>query len=103
MLPTVVTALLAGSGPKCAARPQLGVEPLVDQPRLHPDRLGLDADHAPQELGEIEHQARPQRFAGHAAAGAAGVHGMRFSAAYCTQATTSAVERGRTTASGRIS
>ncbi len=58
---------------EAAVTPQVGVEPLVDNARLHADRLRFDADHAPQVLGEIDDQSRPQRFAGHAAAAAAGV------------------------------
>ena len=79
MLPTVVTALLAGSGPNSRpCRPQLGVEPLVDHARLHADRFCVDADHAAKMGGEIDHQPRPERFAGHARAGAAGVDGDVF-------------------------
>ena len=74
MLPIVVTAVLAGSGPKMRpSRQQLGVEPLVDDSRLHADRFRIDADDSPHVLGEVDHQPRTQRFARHAAAGAPGV------------------------------
>ena len=66
-------------GPKNAPPwPQMGVQPLVHDSRLHADRLRLDADHPPQVLGKVDHQPWPKRFAGHAAAGAAGVQGDAF-------------------------
>ena len=74
MLPRVVTLLVAGSGPKSRpCRLQLLVEPPVDHARLHADPVLVDADHPPQMGGEIDDQARPQRFARHAGARAAGV------------------------------
>ena len=61
-----------------APRPQVGVEPLVDDPRLHADRFWIDAQDPPQVLREVNDQPRPERFAGHAAAAAAGVQRDAF-------------------------
>ena len=74
MLPMVVTAAFAGSGPKRRPRGRrCAVKPLQHDARLHADRIRIAADDAPQVLGEINHQPGAERLAGHAAAGAAGV------------------------------
>ena len=60
---------------KASPQPQLGREPLVDHARLHAAQFSLEAEDAAEEPGEIQHQPGAERFAGHAAAGAVGVHG----------------------------
>ena len=104
MPPTVVTALLDGSGPNMPPRAaQLGIEPLVDHARLHADRFALDADIRRMCLEKSSTSPGPSDSPATPLPAPRAWTGMCFSAAYWTQATTSAVERGRTTASGRIS
>ena len=77
MLPMVVTLLVAGSGPN--KRPELAeliVEALMHHARLHANPIFVDANDAAQMGRKIEDQARPERFAGHARSGPAGVDGQ---------------------------
>ena len=104
MLPIVVTAVVAGSGPKMPPElAQLIVQPFMHHARLHAHLLVVEADHAAQMGRKIEDQSRPERFARHAGAGAAGMKRHMIFGRILQQAATSAVERGRTTPSGLIS
>ena len=76
--PMVVTALFAGSGPKSRPAAQLRVEPFLDDARLHAHAVLFDAHQAAEMGGEVQHQPRSERFARHAAAGAAGMDGDPF-------------------------
>ena len=75
MPPTVVTAMVAGSGPK--RRPR-GRNWALSRSWTMPGcarTARVEADDAAEKLGEIQHQPGAERFAGHAAAGTTGMDG----------------------------
>ena len=76
MLPTVVTALVAGSGPKQRPRGRKwAFSRSWTMPGCTRTRSPSMRTMRRRNRGEVEHQSRTERFAGHAAAGAAGVDG----------------------------
>ena len=79
MLPMVVTARLAGSGPKHAALAlQMRIQHRMDHAGLQTNRLGIGAENPPHVAREIDHDAAAQRFAGQARASAAWLNWQLF-------------------------
>jgi len=75
----------------------------VHYARLYAHSVLVDADHPPQMGREINHHPAPSDSPATPVPAPRAWIGRRFAAAYCTQAVTSAADRGQTTASGLIS
>ena len=104
MLPIVVTAVLAGSGPKMRPR---GRRWALSRSWTIPGCTRTDSGSIRMTrrryFEKLTTSPGPSDSPAMPLPAPRACSEMRFSAAYCTQAATSAVERGRTTPSGRIS